>query len=69
MKNVMSEEPKLSKLDELETAFAFYDMSEECRSYVSKLDGSIVHDSEMVTGEGCLPVDILGTYVLLPDAF
>ncbi len=67
----MSEEPKLSKLDDLEMAYAFSDMSEECRSYVSKLDGSIVYDNEMVSGESCPVEDIESDddYLPLPDQY
>jgi hypothetical protein len=65
----MSEEPKISKLDELEMAFAFSDGMEDCQTYVSKRDGSIVRDDEMLSGEPCPVEDIEfdDDYVPLPD--
>lgn len=67
----MSEEPKISKLDDLEMAFAFSDTVEDCPTYISKLDGSLVHDAEPITGEPCPVEDIEynDDYLALPDKY
>jgi hypothetical protein len=66
----MSEDPKINKLDELEMAFAFFaGMEEDCQAYVSKRDGSIVQDVEVLSGEPCPVEDIEfnDDYLPLPD--
>lgn len=65
----MSEEPKISKFSELEMAFDFCSFSEDCCTYVSKQNGAIVYDGEMITGEP-FPVEDIefnDDYLALPD--
>ena len=67
----MSDEPNISKFSELEMAFDFCDGSEESNAYVSKLNGEIVYDNEMLSGEPCPVEDIEfdDDYVPLPDKY
>lgn len=65
----MSDAPKTSKFDDLEMAFCFSDEFGESRAYVSKLNGEIVYDDEMISGEPCPVEDIEfnDDYLPLPD--
>lgn len=67
----MSEAPKISKLDDLEMAFAFSGSAEDCPTYISKLDGRLVHDAEPITGEPCPVEDIEynDDYLAIPDKY
>ncbi len=66
-----SDYPNISKLDELEMALAFSNPVEDDRTYISRLDGRLVHDAESLTGEPCPVEDIEDNddFLPLPDKY
>ncbi len=65
----MSEERKISLLDELEAAIEMIDTPEDCQAYVSKRTGEVVFDAEVLSGEPC-PVDDIENhedFLAVPD--
>ena len=70
----MNDLPERTKLDELEWAFEMCsgsEMGDEIHAYVCKKTGTIVYDTENVSGEACPveDIDCHDDYVHVPDKY